>query len=119
MTMNRSNQKRPLYKVLARQLWEAAEMAGQFAGAGIDLQDGFIHLSSTDQVVETVQKHFAGQDDLMLISIDEELLGESLRWEVSRGGALFPHVYGPIPLSAILQVQSLPMDENGGHRFPF
>jgi uncharacterized protein (DUF952 family) len=117
--MNQSNQKRPLYKVLARTLWEDAELAGEFIGAGIDLQDGFIHLSSADQVVETVQKHFAGQADLVLVSIDEELLGESLRWEVSRGGALFPHVYGVIPVSAVINVQGLPPDDSGLHLFPF
>ena len=107
-----------LYKVVAEKLWREAEAAGDFAGAEIDHDDGFIHLSSASQVVETVTRHFAGQADLLLVSVDEEALGETLKWERSRGGDLFPHVYGVIQMNAVVDVVPLPLGADGAHIFP-
>jgi uncharacterized protein (DUF952 family) len=108
-----------LYKVLPAVIWRSAQAEGLFRGAGIDLEDGFIHLSSADQVVETVTKHFADQDGLLLVTIDAEKLGPALRWEPSRGGELFPHVYDVIPMDAVQKVDPLPLGDDGTHRFPF
>jgi len=108
-----------LYKVVPAEVWRSAEQEGLFRGSGIDLQDGFIHLSAADQVVETVARHFAGQKDLMLITIDGDKLGSALRWEPSRDAALFPHVYGVIPIEAVEKVDPLPLADDGTHRFPF
>jgi uncharacterized protein (DUF952 family) len=98
-----------IFKVVSRQLWADAEQAGVFRGAPIDLQDGFIHFSAANQVVETVAKHFSGQDDLLLVEVDAERLGEALKWEASRGGDLFPHLYGDMPLDSVLSVVDLPL----------
>jgi uncharacterized protein (DUF952 family) len=107
-----------LYKVLRSADWDDACATGVFSGCGIDLTDGFIHLSARSQVAETVQRHFAGQDNLLLLSVTSKPLGESLRWEVSRDGALFPHVYGEIPIGAVLSVDELVLGDDGVHRFP-
>lgn len=104
-----------VYKIAPRALWKAAEEAGVFAGASIDLQDGFIHFSAQHQVAETLAKHFAAQDDLLLISVDANQLGIQLKWEPSRGGDLFPHLYGSLPLSSVMSVEEVPLDENGKH----
>jgi uncharacterized protein (DUF952 family) len=109
---------RIIYKVVSRSLWEQATDAGVFTGAAIDLADGYIHFSTAAQVVETVRKHFAGQDDLVLVSVDADALGESLRWEVSRGGAAFPHLYADLPLDTVIKVDPLPIRDDGNHRFP-
>lgn len=97
-----------LYKIVPRSEWIAAQSGGTFRGCGIDLSDGFIHLSSADQFDETLAKHFAGQNDLVRLGIDADALGDTLRWETSRGGALFPHVYGDIPLTAIRSAEPIP-----------
>jgi len=107
-----------IYKVVSRQLWAEAETADVFHGAPIDLKDGFVHFSTADQVVETVAKHFSGQDDLLLVEVDAGRLGEALRWEISRGGDLFPHLYGAMPLDSVLSVTELPRGEDGTHVFP-
>ncbi len=109
----------PLYKVVAEVEWREAEAKGSFHGSGIDEQDGFIHLSAADQVVETVTKHFAAQRGLLLVTVNASKLGTSLRWEPSRGGADFPHVYGVIPMAAVERVDPLPLGEDGVHQFPF
>ncbi|KAA1259352.1 hypothetical protein LF1_18840 [Rubripirellula obstinata] len=96
-----------LYKIIPATEWKAAEAAGSFGGSGIDLEDGFIHLSSAEQVSETLQKYFANQTGLVLLGIDAEALGTTLQWEPSRGGALFPHVYGEIPVSAVKSVEPI------------
>ncbi|MDE2578836.1 MAG: DUF952 domain-containing protein [Hyphomicrobiales bacterium] len=106
-----------IYKIAPRALWAAAERAGRFEGAPVDLRDGFIHFSTAAQARETATKHFAGQDDLLLIAVDAAALGDDLKWEVSRGGALFPHLYGALPLSAVRQVFALPLTD-GAHQFP-
>ena len=107
-----------IYKICPEALWRTAEAAGRFDGAPIDHQDGYIHFSTADQAVETAAKHFAGQDGLLLVAVDADTLGEALKWEVSRGGALFPHLYGVLPLTAVKWVQPLPLGASGRHDFP-
>lgn len=107
-----------IYKIAPATLWRAAESAGQFEGAPVDLADGFIHFSTAEQARETAARHFAGQADLVLVAVDAAALGDALRWEPSRGGALFPHLYGSLPLSAVLWVAPLPLGADGGHKFP-
>ena len=106
-----------LYKIMSRQDWEAAQANGLYEGSEVDRRDGFIHLSASHQVRATAQKHFSGKADLLLVSVVEEALGQSLKWEVSRGGDLFPHIYGILPLDAISEVIPLPL-VNGVHQFP-
>lgn len=108
---------RAIYKICPAHLWEEAEAAGMFRGAAVDIEDGFIHFSTAAQVAETAAKHFAGQHDLVLVSVNSDALGEALRWEPSRGGDLFPHLYGPLPLSAVHGVFSLPLGPDGLHVF--
>ncbi len=102
-----------IYKISPRAAWRAAEAAGVFHGAPIDLSDGYIHFSAAHQVAETAAKHFRGQADLVLAAIDGERLGAALRWEPSRGGDLFPHLYGPLPMSAVTAVVDLPLAADG------
>lgn len=106
-----------LYKIMSRQEWETAQANGLYEGSEVDRRDGFIHLSASHQVRATAQKHFSGKTGLLLVSVAEEALNQKLRWEASRGGDLFPHVYGPLPLSAISEVIPLPL-VNGAHQFP-
>ena len=105
-----------IYKIAPRALWAEAESAGRFDGAPIDHADGYVHLSARDQVEETAARHFAGQSDLLLVAVEAEALPD-LRWETSRGGALFPHHYGPLPMAAVRWVRPI---EHGadGHRLP-
>lgn len=107
-----------VYKIVPAALWRQAERNGLFRGSAVDLRDGFIHFSSASQAVETAAKHFAGQDDLLLVTVDAERLGASLKWEPSRGGALFPHLYGDLSLAAVRKVEPLPLGPDGRHRFP-
>ena len=109
----------PIFKILSAAEWHAAESAGIFQGAGIDLADGFIHFSTAAQAAETAAKHFAGKSDLVLVAVDAERLGPALRWEVSRGGQLFPHLYGTLATGDVLWVKPLPLGTDGKHRFPF
>lgn len=90
------------FKILTAEQWLRFQAEGAFAGAPVDLADGYIHLSAADQVKGTLDKHFAGQAGLMIAEIDLSVLGDAVRWEVSRGGALFPHVYGVLPMAAVL-----------------
>jgi uncharacterized protein (DUF952 family) len=105
-----------IYKIVAADAWRAAEADGVFHGAAIDLADGYIHFSTAAQVEETAAKHFAGQSGLLLVAIDPARLGDALKWEVSRGGALFPHLYAPLRLDAV--VAASPLLDKGG-RFDF
>ncbi len=106
-----------IYKIVSEKTWRAAVANGRFEGATIDLNDGYIHFSTADQAEETARKHFAGQNDLMLVAIDPHHLGAALRWEVSRGGALFPHLFGI--LDPALVVWHKPLPWNGTtHDFP-
>lgn len=107
-----------IYKIAPRALWAEAVAKGVFSGAPIDLADGYIHFSTAEQSFETAAKHFAGQDDLVLIAIDGASFGDALRWEVSRGGALFPHLYAELPVEAALWVRDLPLGPDGKHQFP-
>ena len=107
-----------VYKICPAALWRDAVAAGVFHGSEVDLRDGFIHFSTAEQVAETAAKHFAGQSDLLLIAIDGDRLGEALKWEPSRGGALFPHLYAPLPLSAVMNIDSLPLGPDGRHQIP-
>ena len=102
-----------VYKILARAEWEAAAAAGAFAGSAVDLADGFIHLSTAAQAGETARRHFAGRDDLVIAAFDSGALGEHLKWESSRGGDLFPHLYAPLPTAAALEVRPLPLRPDG------
>jgi uncharacterized protein (DUF952 family) len=94
-----------IYKICDASLWREAERTGVFRGAPVDLADGFIHFSAPDQVAGTAAKHFAGRDDLVLVAVETEALGDALLWEPSRGGALFPHLYGELPVSAVRGVE--------------
>jgi uncharacterized protein (DUF952 family) len=107
-----------IFKICSRALWTAAEQQGRFTGAPVDLADGFIHFSTAQQVRETARRHFAGKGDLVLVAVDPQALGERLRFEPSRGGALFPHLYGDLVLAAVSAVAELPLDADGGHLFP-
>ena len=107
-----------IYKIASQAQWREAEAAGQFRGAPIDLADGFIHFSTAEQVRETAARHFSGRDDLVLAAVDAGRLGDALRYEVSRGGALFPHLYAPLDFSTVLWVKPLPLGADGVHRFP-
>ena len=105
-----------LYKIFRAPEWDALAAAGETAGAPIDLQDGFVHLSTRDQVEETVRLHFAGAANLVLVAVDEGRLGEALRWEASRGGALFPHLFRSLRMDDVLWHRPLPK-RHGGHDF--
>ena len=90
------------YKIFTAEQWAQFRSCGVFMGAPVDLADGYIHLSAADQVQGTLEKHFAGQSGLVIAEIDLAALGTTIKWEVSRGGALFPHIYGPLPMAAVL-----------------
>ena len=107
-----------IYKICAAAHWQAALNDGIFRGAAVDLRDGYIHFSTAAQVVETAAKHFAGQADLVLIAVDATSLGDALRWEPSRGGDLFPHLYGTFAPDAVRSVTPLPPGTDGRHVFP-
>ena len=107
-----------IYKICPTELWRDAQQASLFCGAPLDLRDGFIHFSTAGQVAETAAKHFAGAADQVLVAIDAALLGGALKWEPSRGGDLFPHLYGSLPLDAVLWVKPLPLGADGRHVFP-
>ena len=108
----------PIYKICTGAEWREAERAGVYRGSAADHKDGFIHFSTAEQAAETAAKWFAGQRDLVLLAIDADALGDKLKWEPSRGGALFPHLYGELPLKAVHRVDPLPLDETGRHAFP-
>lgn len=105
------------YKLVDRCEWAAAHAAGAYAGSAVDLADGYIHLSDAGQLAETARRHYAGRADLMLVTVDLRPLGDDLRWEASRGGALFPHLYAPLPVAAATDERSLWVDADGVMRF--
>ena len=107
-----------IYKICDAALWRDAEAAGAFRGAGIDMRDGYIHFSTAGQLKETAARHFAGVADLLLIAVDTDSLGAALRWEPARDGALFPHLYGELPIADVLWVKPLPLAADGRHGFP-
>jgi uncharacterized protein (DUF952 family) len=106
-----------VYKIIDAAVWGEAVAAGVFKGAAIDLQDGYIHLSDESQVETTARLYFAGQRNLLLVAFDPAIFGESLVWEASRGGALFPHVYATLNPATALWAKSLPWNDQA-HEFP-
>ena len=104
-----------IYKICEEAAWRDSEPAGLYRGSAVDARDGFIHFSTAAQVAETAARHFAKQTGLMLVAVDGDALGAALQWEKSRGGDLFPHLYGALPLSAVRWPRVL-LDEAGGRR---
>lgn len=109
----RGSTARRVYKILTADDWAAALSSGAYHGSADDRRDGFIHLSTFEQVRGTAERHFKGRSDLVLVAFDATALGPLLRWEPSRGGVHFPHLYGPLPATLALEVQSMTLDANG------
>ncbi|MBV9112863.1 MAG: DUF952 domain-containing protein [Hyphomicrobiales bacterium] len=107
-----------VFKICGEDEWRSAELEEIFRGSDVDLRDGFIHFSTAEQLAETAAKHFAGRRDLLLVAADTEALGEALRFEPSRGGALFPHLYAPLPISAVRFIEPMPLRADGTHLLP-
>jgi uncharacterized protein (DUF952 family) len=121
--MNSSTSKDPaavptIYKICPAAAWRDALRAGAYRGSADDRRDGFIHFSAASQVAGTLAKHFAGQSGLLLIAVDEDALGPALKWEPSRGGELFPHLYGDLDPGAATAVHDLPARPDGAHDIP-
>jgi uncharacterized protein (DUF952 family) len=108
----------PLFKILTESAFMKALGDGRFESAADDRRDGFIHLSAGHQLQTTLAAHFAGAGDLLLVAVDSARFGEELKWEPSRGGELFPHLYAPLDLAAVLWVEKLPLDRDGRHVLP-
>lgn len=106
------------YKVLSRDELAALERDGRSDGAEVDRADGYIHLSTAEQLTETVDKHFAGRDDLQVVAVDLAAYGDQVRWEESRGGALFPHLYAPLLLETVVAYSALERLDDGTVRLP-
>jgi uncharacterized protein (DUF952 family) len=106
-----------IYKILRADEWAALQASGETQGAPIDVADGYIHFSTDKQARETAAKYFAGIEGLMLLTYDSDALGDAIKWEPSRGGDLFPHLYGPLRLSDMVQASPLPLTDTG-HAFP-
>ncbi|MBO9477302.1 DUF952 domain-containing protein [Shimia sp. R11_0] len=106
-----------IFKIFRADEWSALREDGQTAGAPIDVADGYVHFSTAEQAAETAAKHFAGEADLTLLAVDAGALGDALKWEVSRGGSLFPHLYRTLKLSDVLWAKELPLID-GHHQFP-
>ncbi len=107
-----------IYKIVPEELWRQSEANGVFEGAPVDLADGYIHFSTAVQVRETAGKHFKGQNGLLLAAFETQAFGDKLKWEPSRGGDLFPHLYATFAPSEARWVQPLPLDDSGHHVFP-
>ncbi len=106
-----------IYKIFRADEWAALQAQGETLGAPVDIADGYVHFSTAAQARETAARHFAGEGELTLLALDADALGEALRWEPSRGGALFPHLYRPLRLSDVIWHKPLPLAD-GLHRFP-
>jgi len=107
-----------IYHMCRREEWDAARTLGSYPGSSQDLADGFIHFSTAGQLAESARRHRAGQTGLVLIAADPQVLGDALRWEASRRGALFPHLYGSLPVWAVSWVRDLPLGADGQHVLP-
>lgn len=107
-----------IYHICRRDEWEQAQDKGVYAGSSQDQADGFIHFSARDQVEASAAKHRAGQDGLVLLAVDPAALGDALKWESSRDGALFPHLFGALPRGAVIAVHDLPLAASGRLVFP-
>jgi uncharacterized protein (DUF952 family) len=110
--------KRWIYHLSRRPDWALAKQSGTYAGSAEDTVDGFLHFSTAGQVIESARKHRAGESGLVLLEVDSRTLGEALKWEPSRGGQLFAHLYGPLATSAVVAEFDLPLDRDGIHVFP-
>ena len=108
----------PIYHICRADEWALAQASGSYGGSSQDQADGFIHFSGGAQVIESAAKHRAGQDGLMLLEVDQAALGEALKWEPSRNDMLFPHLYGALPVAAVLRTFELQLDADGLHIFP-
>jgi uncharacterized protein (DUF952 family) len=106
-----------IYKIFRGPEWAVLRETGETPGAPVDIADGFVHFSTAAQAAETAAKHFAGEDGLMLLAVEADTLGDALKWEPSRGGALFPHLYRALRLDDVAWAQPLPL-VNGAHVFP-
>ena len=102
-----------IYKILPAAEWQEVQAKGRFDGSAIDLRDGYIHFSTAAQAQETGRKYFSGMADLMVLAVEGESLGPALKWEPSRGGDLFPHLYGPLPVSAVKQAFAVTFGADG------
>lgn len=102
-----------IYKILPVSEWRGAQAKGVFEGSAIDLTDGYIHFSTAAQAQETARRYFRDRADLMLLAVEADALGEALKWEPSRGGDLFPHLYGPLAASAVVEKRALALDADG------
>ena len=109
---------RMVYHMCRADAWEEAVKAGVYRGSPQDLADGFIHFSTAEQVAESARRHRAGERDLVLVAVEDTMLGARLRWEPARSGDLFPHLYGPLDPSEAASVRPLPLGSDGLHRFP-
>lgn len=109
---------RLIFKIVPEPMWQEAERNGVFKGAPVDLADGYIHFSTGEQALETAAKHFAGQEGLLLAAFDADAYGADLKWEPSRGGDLFPHLYADLDPKSALWVRPLPLGTDGNHVFP-
>jgi len=107
-----------IYHMARDEDWQTLGPTGAYAGGAHDRRDGFIHFSNKDQIVESADKHRAGEEGLLLLAVETDELGDALRWEASRGGALFPHLYGPLPAASVVWTLPLPLDAQGRHIFP-
>lgn len=108
----------PIYHMCTLSEWRTAEAEGVYNGSSQDASDGFIHFSTAAQVATSAAKHRAGQTGLVLLSVDPTLLGDALKWEQARGGDLFPHLHGPLPVSVVSAADDLPLGADGRHVFP-
>ncbi|NKB21898.1 MAG: DUF952 domain-containing protein [Alphaproteobacteria bacterium] len=108
----------PIYHMCRAEEWQSAQETGLYPGSSQDQADGFIHFSTGDQIVESAAKHRTGQTGLLLLTVNPDALGDALKWEESRGGALFPHLYGPLPTEAASRTDELPLGDDGLHIFP-
>jgi uncharacterized protein (DUF952 family) len=107
-----------IYKICEARDWARAERDGAFRGSAVDFADGYIHFSTAQQVAATAARHFGGMSELVLVAVRAEDLGDALKWETSRGGARFPHLYGALKLTAVAWVKPLRLDDDGRHVFP-
>ncbi len=116
--MNEQHDDDVVYKILTVDQWNAFQAAQEFTGSAADLSDGFIHLSGQNQVAETAQKYFADQDPIVLVAVSTAQLGEQLKWEKSRGGQSFPHLYATLAMQDVVQHWQIKKSENGEHLLP-
>ena len=107
-----------IFHLCRKDEWEEARSRGAYAGSSQDRQDGFIHFSTAEQLAGSARKHRAGQPNIVLLAVDPALLGDTLKWEPSRSGALFPHLYGPLPVAAVRWTKDLPLGPDGLHILP-